>query len=81
MQPALAPRRTRVLVAAAGLTVVTVYAIVALAQILVWNPEAAVPGLTAAEVWREVGAVNQGPPNGFVVAVIAAGPASASSSC
>ncbi len=75
MQPALAPRRTRVLVAAAGLTVVTVYAIVALAQILVWNPEAAVPGLTAAEVWREVGAVNQGPPNGFVVAVIAAGPA------
>lgn len=75
MQPAVAPRRSRVLVAAAGLTVVTVYAIIALVQILVWNPEAAVPDLTAAEVRREVGAANQGPPNGFVVAVIAVGPA------
>ncbi|MDQ1136210.1 hypothetical protein QE410_001009 [Microbacterium sp. SORGH_AS 1204] len=74
MKPGSVHRRTRVITATAGLMVVTVYAVVALVQILVWNPEAAVPGLTAAEVWREVGAANQGPPNAFVVAVIAAGP-------
>ena len=74
MKPHSTHRRSRVLTALAGLVVVTVYAVVALLQILVWNPEAAVPGLTAAEVWSEVGTANQGPPGAFVVAVIAAGP-------
>ncbi|MBB3158942.1 hypothetical protein FHS07_002660 [Microbacterium proteolyticum] len=78
MKPRSAHRRTRVLAALVGVVVVTLYAVVALLQILVWNPEAAVPGLTAAEVWREVGTASQGPPNVSVVAVIAAVPCSRS---
>lgn len=74
MKSRSAQRRSRVLTALVGLVVVTAYAVVALVQILVWNPEAAVPGLSAAEVWREVGAADQGPPNAFVVGVIVVGP-------
>ncbi|WP_133177893.1 hypothetical protein [Microbacterium testaceum] len=68
--------RRSVLVWAAltGVVVVCAYAVVALVQILVWNPEAAVPGLTADEIWRQVGEAQQGPPNAFVVGVIALGP-------
>lgn len=77
VKPRSAHRRTRVLAALVGV-VVTLYAVVALLQILVWNPEAAVPGVTAAEVWREVGTASQGPPDVSVVAVIAAGPCSRS---
>lgn len=62
------------MVAVAGVVAITAYAGVALMQILVWNPEAAVPGLTADEVWRGVGAANQGPPNAFVIGVLAVGP-------
>jgi len=57
-----------------GVVATVVYAIVALLQILVWNPEAAVPGSAAADVWRAVGEAHQGPPNAFVVGVIAMGP-------
>ncbi|MFJ4038326.1 hypothetical protein ACIPVB_09575 [Microbacterium sp. NPDC090007] len=61
-------------IAIAGVVAVLAYAAVALVQILVWNPEAAVPGLGADEIWRQVGQANQGPPNAFVVSVIAMGP-------
>lgn len=57
-----------------GVVCVVAYASVALLQILVWNPEAAVPGAAAHEVWRAVGDAGQGPPNWFVVGVIAMGP-------
>lgn len=69
------PRRSVLIgTALAGVVAACAYAAVALLQILVWNPEAAVPGLTADEIWRQVGQAQQGPPNAFVVGVIALGP-------
>lgn len=67
-------RSVLVRTALTGVVVVCAYAAVALVQILVWNPEAAVPGMTADEIWRQVGEAQQGPPNAFVVGVIALGP-------
>lgn len=67
-------RPSTLVAALAGVVATVAYASVALLQILVWNPEAAVPGSAAADVWRAVGEANQGPPNAFVVGVIAMGP-------
>ncbi|MCJ1708744.1 hypothetical protein [Microbacterium sp. VKM Ac-2923] len=74
MNPVYEKRFAPVMVAVTGVVAIIAYAGVALMQILVWNPEAAVPGLSADEVWREVGAANQGPPNAFVIGVLAVGP-------
>ncbi|KQR86451.1 hypothetical protein [Microbacterium sp. Leaf179] len=74
MTAASTTRLPTLIAALSGVVAVCAYAGVALLQILVWNPEAARPGLTAAQVWAEVGAANQGPPGAFVVGVIAIGP-------
>lgn len=70
----MSTRRTTVLIATAGLLAVCAYAAVALMQILVWNPEAAVPGLTADQIWAEVAAAQQGPPGVLVVGIVVFGP-------
>ena len=72
--PESVSRPSSLVAASTGVVVVAVYASIALLQILVWNPEAAVPGFTAHAVWRAVEEADQGPPNGFVVAIIALGP-------
>lgn len=52
------PRHT-VLAAGLGFTVVAVYAIVGVLQILVWNPLAAVPGSTLAQIRAEMADANE----------------------
>ena len=53
------PNRFRVVVASVGTALVVAYALVGSLQVLVWNPLAAVPGLTLPEIHAELDRVGQ----------------------
>jgi hypothetical protein len=53
------PYRLRIVVALVGTVLVVAYAIVGSLQVLVWNPLAAVPGLTLSEIHAELDRVGQ----------------------
>ena len=63
------------LIALIGTGLVSAYALVAGLQILVWNPQAAVPGMALDEIWR-VTAESQGGFDRVIVPILLAiGPA------
>ena len=52
----MSTRQLRILIAVLGTAAVTAYAVVLLRQITVWNPMAAVPGLTLEEIGAQAAA-------------------------
>ena len=63
-----------VAVAIVGAAAVVAYALLAALQILVWNPQAAVPGAKLDQIYAEVAAAGESMGAGTVIALLAVGP-------
>ena len=61
-------------VALIGTGAVVAYALLAAVQILVWNPQAAVPGVGLAQIYADVAATGESMAAGMVIAFLAVGP-------
>lgn len=69
----MSSRQLRILIAVLGTAAVTAYAVVMLLQITVWNPMAAVPGLTLAEIGTQAAARGETVFSAFPAIVAGAG--------
>lgn len=61
-------------VALIGTGAVVAYALLAAVQILVWNPQAAVPGVGLDQIYADVAATGESMAAGMVIAFLAVGP-------
>lgn len=67
-------RRHAIPIAVLGTALVIAYALLAVAQILWLNPQAAVPGVPLKQIWQDVAMANESMSAPFVIGVMVLGP-------